>query len=98
MPMSQVDLKTIEKVARLARLKVDGDYAQRLAQDMTKILSWVDQLQQVPTDHVAPLFNPMDMVAPLRDDVVTDGAQHAKILANAPDQAYGMFAVPKVVE
>lgn len=96
--MSQLNPQTIQKVARLARLKVDGEYVQRLAHDMSKILSWVDQLQEVPTDHVKPLFNTMDRVAPLRNDVVTEGGCVDKILANAPDQSYGMFAVPKVVE
>lgn len=96
--MSQLNPQTIQKVARLARLKVDGDYARSLAQDMSKILSWIDQLQEVPTDHVEPLFNTMEMVAPLRDDAVTEGGCANKVLANAPDQSYGMFAVPKVVE
>lgn len=93
-----VNLKTVEKVARLARLKVDEKSANEMLDDMNKILGWVNQLQRVPTEGVEPMNNPVQGAAPQRDDVVTDGDYAADVLSNAPEKAHDMFAVPKVVE
>ena len=93
-----VNLKTVEKVARLARLKVDEQSANEMLGDMNKILGWIDQLQQVPTEGVEPLSSPVLGATPEREDQITDGGYVTEVLLNAPEKAHDMFAVPKVVE
>lgn len=86
------------KVARLARLRLDSAEVPHLEAELNKILGWIDQLQAVDTDGVAPLDMVIPTARPLRDDQVTDGNCREAVLANAPAAVHGFFAVPKVIE
>ena len=93
-----VDKSTVAKIARLARIKVPDDRLQPLAEELNSILSWIDDLNQVETNHVEPLANVTGHALPLRDDLVTDGNRLDDIMSNIPEGASGFFVVPKVVE
>ena len=93
-----IDAATVKKVARLARIRVDEDKLGPLAAELSGILAWIEQLNEVDTDGVAPLASTEAVTLPMREDVVTDGGDAAKILANAPKADRGFFVVPKVVE
>lgn len=94
-----LDVQTVKKVARLARIRMDDEteLAQR-AEQLSKIIGFVEQLSEVDTDNVEPLANVGDITLYLRDDVINDGACVDKVLANAPEEKQGYFVVPKVVE
>ena len=62
------------------------------------ILGFIEQLNEVDVDGVEPMTSVTPQVLKKREDVVRDGDQQAKVLANAPDAREGFFAVPKVVE
>lgn len=96
--MSEVDLATAKKIARLARIKETDEVLEQRAQSMSGILTWVEQLHEVDTDNVEPLANVVDTPLILRKDEITDGACADKVLANAPEETQGFFVVPKVVE
>lgn len=93
-----MDIQTVKKVARLARLDVKDSEKQPVADKMTQIMKWIEQLGEVNTDNIEPLTGSADMELHLRKDDVTDGACADKVLANAPEENQGYFAVPKVVE
>ncbi len=93
-----IDIATAARVAKLARIKVEEDDLPALANEFNAILGFIEQLQELNVDDVEPMTSVTPMRLPRRDDVVTDGNQQAKILANAPDAREGFFAVPKVVE
>jgi aspartyl-tRNA(Asn)/glutamyl-tRNA(Gln) amidotransferase subunit C len=93
-----IDAATVKKVARLARIRVDEDKLEPLAAELSGILAWIEQLNEVDTDGVAPLASTEAVTLPMREDVVTDGGDASKILANAPKADRGFFVVPKVVE
>ena len=93
-----VDLATVKRVARLARIAVSEEEANRMTGELNGILGWIEQLQAVDTTGVEPMAGGGAVSLRLRDDVVTDGGMPEKVLANAPDRAGGYFAVPKVVE
>ena len=93
-----MDKETVRKVATLARIEMNEEELERLAPQLSHILSWVEQLGEVNTDNVAPLPSPVDIPLKLRTDEVTDGACPDKVLANAPEETQGFFVVPKVVE
>jgi len=93
-----IDEQTVKKVARLARMKVNEADLPQLAGEMSKIVGWIEQLNEVDTKGVAPLTSVVSSALFLRKDVVTDGNQQQQILANAPESAEGFFVVPKVVE
>lgn len=93
-----IDRDTAARVAHLARIRVEEDALPALAQEFNTILGFIEQLNEVDVDGVDPMVSVTPMRLKRRDDVVTDGDQAEKVLANAPDAREGFFAVPKVVE
>ena len=93
-----IDAATVRKVARLARIRIEAERVEPLAQELSGILTWIEQLNEVDTEGVQPMASSEAVQLPMRDDVVTDGGDPAKVLANAPKADRGFFVVPKVVE
>jgi aspartyl-tRNA(Asn)/glutamyl-tRNA(Gln) amidotransferase subunit C len=93
-----LDKATVARIATLARIKLPEAEREAIAGELSKILTWIEQLNRVPTDGVAPMASVAHMSLPMREDQVTDGDCRDKILQNAPQTAKGFFAVPKVVE
>lgn len=93
-----IDTGTARRVAHLARIKVEEDDLPALAGELSNILTFMEQLNEVDVDGVEPMTGVTPMRLKRREDVVTDGNMQDKILSNAPDAREGFFAVPKVVE
>ena len=93
-----IDAATVRKVARLARIAEPEDRLEPLAKELSGILNWIEQLNEVDTDGVEPMTTAVHATLPMREDVVTDGGDPARVLSNSPKTAGGFFVVPKVVE
>ena len=93
-----LDEKAIQKLGRLARIAVDDDQAGRLSDELSGVLHWIEQLQEVDISNVAPMASVLEAQARWRADVIDDGHAPERVLANAPDEMKGYFAVPKVIE
>ncbi|MCO5157332.1 MAG: Asp-tRNA(Asn)/Glu-tRNA(Gln) amidotransferase subunit GatC [Aquamicrobium sp.] len=93
-----VDLDTVKRVARLARIAVTEEEAGRMTGELNVILGFVEQLSEVDVDGVEPMTSVMPMEMRKRQDAVTDGGKAADIVANAPATEENFFLVPKVVE
>jgi len=93
-----LDKATVAQIATLARIKLPASEQAQLAGELSTILTWIEQLNEVDTAGVEPMSSVVAMPLPMREDVVSDGDCRDKILANAPAAAHGFFAVPKVVE
>jgi len=87
----------VENIARLARLRLPPAQLEAMAGELSQILAFVEQLNQVDTTGVEPLLSVSQVTLPQRADVVTDGAQQDSVLANAPEKMQGFFGGPKVV-
>ncbi len=93
-----IDAETVRKVAKLANIRLEEDRLAPLAQELSGIMRWIEQLSEVDTDGVEPMASAVAAALPMRDDVVTEGGDADLILANAPAARGGFFVVPKVVE
>ena len=93
-----VDEATVRRVARLARIAVTDEEARRLQGELNGILDWVEQLREVDVEGVEPMTSVVKMPMKKRPDVVTEGGDPRRILANAPMAEGNFFLVPKVVE
>lgn len=93
-----IDAATVRKVARLARIAEPEDRIEPLARELSGIMDWIEQLAEVDTDGVEPMTSAVAVAAPMREDVVTEGGDAARVLSNAPKTVGGFFVVPKVVE
>jgi aspartyl-tRNA(Asn)/glutamyl-tRNA(Gln) amidotransferase subunit C len=93
-----VDRATVRRIARLARIVITDDEAKRLEQELSGILNWVAQLDEIDTSAVEPMTRVAAMKMKMRKDEVTDGFCADDILKNAPKVDDHYFVVPKIVE
>lgn len=93
-----ISREDIEKVAVLARIRLDEEQIPALENDLGNILSLVDQLSAADTDSVEPLAHPLDAVQRLRADEVTETSQREAFQAIAPATEDGLYLVPRVIE
>ena len=93
-----LDKATVAHIAALARIRLSEAELDSLADELSHILTWMEQLNEVDTSGVAPMASVMAAGLPMREDEVTDGGRREEILANAPRTAHGFFVVPKVIE
>lgn len=93
-----LDDATVARIARLARIEVPDAELEPLAGELSAILGWIEQLNEVDTAEVAPMTSVVAMQVSWREDVVKDGERALEVLANAPAREDGYFVVPKVVE
>ena len=92
-----IDAATVRKVARLARIAEPEEKLETLAKELTGIMTWIEQLGEVDTDGVEPMTSAVAVALPMREDVVTDGGDPARVLSNAPRTVAGFCVGPKVV-
>ena len=93
-----VDAATVRRIAHLARIAVEEDEVERLKGELNAILAFVEQLQEVNVDGVAPMTSVTPMKMKMREDEVTDGNDAEAVLKNAPQSDDNFYLVPKVVE
>jgi aspartyl-tRNA(Asn)/glutamyl-tRNA(Gln) amidotransferase subunit C len=94
----KVDEATVQRIARLARIKVTPAEAKGLEKELTGILDWVKMLDEVDTKNVEPMTRVVPIELRQRADKVTDGEIAGDVTANAPQIEDHFFVVPKVVE
>jgi aspartyl-tRNA(Asn)/glutamyl-tRNA(Gln) amidotransferase subunit C len=93
-----LDEATVARIARLARIAVPEAELRPLAGELSRILEWIEQLNEVDTKGVPPMTSVVAMRLAWREDQVTDGGRPEDILKNAPAREGDYFVVPKVVE
>jgi len=94
----QVDERTVRRIAHLARIKITDEEARSLESELSGILNWVEQLDEVDTSGVEPMTRVVAQELSKREDRVTDGEIADDIMRNAPAVEDHYFVVPKVVE
>jgi aspartyl-tRNA(Asn)/glutamyl-tRNA(Gln) amidotransferase subunit C len=93
-----LDKATVAHIAALARVRLSEEELEPLAVELSHIVTWMEQLNEVDTAGIPPMASVAATRLPMREDVVTDGGRCEDILGNAPRTARGFFVVPKVVE
>ncbi len=93
-----VDTATVRRVARLARIKVSEEETSRMTDELNSILGFVEQLSEVDVTGVEPMTAVVAVTMKKRRDVVTEGGDPSRVLANSPVQDDAFYVVPKVVE
>lgn len=94
----KIDTNSIKKIAHLARLEFDESGAEKMSKDMSQILDWVEQLNEVDTENVEPLTTMSSEVNDMREDKIGHQLDHELGLKNAPKRDSEYFRVPKVME
>ncbi|HTV49103.1 MAG TPA: Asp-tRNA(Asn)/Glu-tRNA(Gln) amidotransferase subunit GatC [Phycisphaerae bacterium] len=88
----------VEHVAKLSRLKLKPEDVQRYSKQISSILDYVAQLQEVNVEGLVPMSHPLSLHSVMREDVVKPSLSVAQVLANAPGKQGPFFTVPKVLD
>lgn len=94
----QIDKDTLQKIAHLARLELAEKDTEKMMQDMSNILSFVEKLNEVNTEGVTPLTTLSHEINALREDEVKPHMDHTEALKNAPKKDDDFFRVPKALD
>ena len=94
----KIDKNTTLKISKLCRLRIEEHETEELSSQLSSILDWVEQLNEVNTDNVEPLSNVSKAKLLLRKDNENSEDKSKDILTNAPEKLENYFVVPKVVE
>lgn len=92
-----IDSKTIEHIAKLARLKVTAEEAGQYSDQLSKMLGYFEQISKIDTKGIEPLVTPSQIQSFWREDVVVKDLTAEEITANAPEKLGNLFKVPPVV-
>ena len=90
--------KDVAKIAKLSRIAMADDEITRMTDELNGIFDWIEQLQSVDTENVPAMAGVGNNTLRMREDAITDGDVKDKVIANAPNEAFGCYVVPKVVE
>ncbi|HBW12348.1 MULTISPECIES: Asp-tRNA(Asn)/Glu-tRNA(Gln) amidotransferase subunit GatC [Proteiniclasticum] len=93
-----VSKKDVDYIKELARLRVSEEEAEGLVKDLNSILKYVDQLNEVDTDAVEMLVNPLYIENVYREDVVESSLTSEDFLMNAPERVEDYLKVPSVID
>lgn len=93
-----LSLEEVQKVARLARIRLSPEEQERMRSQLSNILSYIEMLQEVDVIGVAPTAQVTDLTSVLRPDELRPSLPREAVLANAPDQRDGMFRVKAVFD
>jgi len=88
----------VQHIARLARLAVPGDQEDKLVEELSDILEYMEHLQELDTSAVEPLAHVVEIRNALRPDTVGPTLERESALANAPDRTGECFRVPGAVD
>jgi aspartyl-tRNA(Asn)/glutamyl-tRNA(Gln) amidotransferase subunit C len=94
----KITKQEVEHVAKLARLELSEQEKEKLTDQLSNILTYVETLNGLDTKGVEPTAHVLDLKNVMRDDVAAPSLPRERALANAPDQAAGHYKVPKIIE
>lgn len=96
--MTAISKDQVKHVAHLARLDVSEEEAEMLTEQLSSIINYAEQLNELDTDGVEPTTHVLDLKNVLRKDEPKDWITQEEALKNAPDKADGQFKVPSILE
>ncbi len=90
--------KTIDNIAKLAKLFLNEEEKQKAKKDISKILGYIDTMNKLDTSDIEPVSQAFLAVNVFREDIVTNGDSRKELLSSAPVKKDGCFIVPKTVQ
>ena len=93
-----IDNKTVRKVSKLAKIRINEQEEKKLIEELNNILGWVDELKKVDTEQIEPMLSVFNESMVMRKDEVSSETSDELVLKNAPESKSGFFVVPKVVD
>lgn len=96
--MSKISTDQVKHVAHLARLAMDDQEVEKFADDLSKIITYAEQLTELDTSDVEPTTHVLDIKNVMREDKSRQWLTQDEALKNAPDSENGQIRVPSIIE
>ncbi|WP_010651633.1 Asp-tRNA(Asn)/Glu-tRNA(Gln) amidotransferase subunit GatC [Oceanobacillus massiliensis] len=96
--MAEISKEQVKHVAHLARLAVTDEEVGKMASELSAIIDYAEQLNELDTEGVKPTTHVLDLKNVMRKDEPREWITHEETLKNAPDQQEGQFRVPSILE
>jgi aspartyl-tRNA(Asn)/glutamyl-tRNA(Gln) amidotransferase subunit C len=93
-----LEKEEVEKIAHLARISLTETDISLYTHHLSNILTLIEQMNSVDTSGLTPMAHPLDEVARLRSDSVSEIDQREHFQTIAPQVEAGLYLVPKVIE
>ena len=94
----KIDDATVDKLATLAKLEFNTEDKAAIVKDLSRILTFIEKLNELDTSNIEPLIYMSDEVNVLRDDEVKNHISQEEALKNAPKRDSDYFKMPKVID
>lgn len=94
----KIDKKTVEYIAKLARLSLTEEEKEEFTGQLDKILAYIDKLNELDTKNVEPTTHAVPMKNVFREDEAKKSLSQDEALSNAPEKDRGHFRVPRIIE
>ena len=97
--LMQVDDAVLSKLEKLSYLEINEDKREEIKEQLSEIVSFVDNLSDLNTEGVDANFSMDNHATPLREDSIKPSTQiNEDIMSHAPKSADNFFIVPKIIE
>lgn len=93
-----ISIEEVDRIARLSRLRFSDAGKQKLAQELSQIVAYIDKLNELDLTEVPPVSQVIELVNPMRDDEAVPWFSPDQALLNAPSRHGNFFSVPKVIK
>ena len=93
----ELSKEDVIKIAILSKLEFNDDEIENFRNDLSEILNYMNELNELDTEGISPLFNVLDLDDVTRKDEVRDSLKQEEVLKNAPDKDENFIIVPKII-
>jgi aspartyl-tRNA(Asn)/glutamyl-tRNA(Gln) amidotransferase subunit C len=94
-----IDDTVLAKLEKLSHLRIDEDKKEEVKAQLTGILNYIDNLNELDTDTLSSSFSTLEGGTPLRKDISREKTNISKsILSHAPQSTEDFFIVPAIIE
>lgn len=94
----KINKDVITKLSALSKLKFNKEEAELISEDLSKMVNFINQLNELETDGIEPLIHMNEEVNNWREDKLGDVLDQEKALANSPVKDSAYFKLPKVLD
>ncbi|MDH5716096.1 MAG: Asp-tRNA(Asn)/Glu-tRNA(Gln) amidotransferase subunit GatC [Spirochaetia bacterium] len=98
MSNKEVSLNEVQKIAKLSKLRLEGQELENMAKDFNQIIQFIKQIETVDTSNVKPMEHVLEHTNVRRDDIAQQSLPPETVKNMAPSYEAGFFIVPKVIE
>ena len=96
--MSEITREQVDEIAHLSRLSFKPEESEKLAEQLTSILGYVEKLEEIDTKAIEPTSHGLEITNVMREDEPRQSLSAAQALSNAPETEDDCFRVPPIIQ